>query len=474
LKKSLYLISFIAAFSIVISLFIPELNISGIEIKKFNLVSDLIPAFCAFDEDTLSGEENLKNLQMFLSDLPDDQNDTAFSGNDSRNFLEYYGTDSSGFLINFFKSLKRTERDGTKTRIAFLGDSMIEGDLISQTLRYKLQKKFGGKGVGYVPITAIAPGFRKSVIHVFSKNWRTYSLMNGNYDGRLGLSGFVFQPRTVNKNQLADSLQISNLSWVYLRSPEEGYENVKEFQTVKLYYRATEDINYVSSTGNTNTYFRLDGKDIVNELILNDSVPVNELKLYFNVATQTDVFGLSIESPSGIFVDNYSMRGNTGVKIPGLNKEILMSQNRFMNYSLIILQYGLNVTTPESRDLEWYKIDMVKSVNFLKECFPFSDIIIMSVGDKCYKKNGYFTTEPSIPLLVNIQQKIAEESGVIFWNLYETMGGKNSMVRWVKANPPLANKDFTHFNFEGAEKIGTFFYRQLMQQYINYRSRNNN
>lgn len=474
MKKSFYLISFIAVFSIIISLFIPELYISGIEIKKLNLLSDIIPAFCSSDEDISSSEENPKNLQMFLSDLPGDENDTAFSESNRRNFLEYYGVDSSDFLVNFFESLKRTERDGTKTRIAFLGDSMIEGDLISQTLRYKLQNKFGGKGIGYIPVTAISPGFRKTIIHVFSKNWRTYSLMNATYDGRLGLSGFVFHPQTVNKNQLADSTQTSNLSWVYFRPPEEGYENVKEFQTVKLYYRATDEINYVSIAGNTNRYFSLSGKDTVNELILNDSVPVNELKLYFNAATQTDIFGLSFESSAGIFVDNYAMRGNSGVKIVNLNKEILTAQNRLMNYSLIILQYGLNVTTPESRDLEWYKNEMINSVNHLKECFPRADIIITSVSDKCYKKNGYFTTEPSIPLLVKVQQEVAKQCGVIFWNLFETMGGKNSMVKWVKANPPLANKDFTHFNFEGAEKIGTFFYRQLMQQYINYRSRNNN
>lgn len=474
MKKSFYLISFIAVFSTVFSLFVPELTISGIEIKKLNLLSDLMPVFCPSDKDTLSGEENLKNLQMFLSDSPDNENDTAFSGSDSRNFLEYYGIDSSDFLVNFFESLKRTERDGTKTRIAFLGDSMIEGDLISQTLRYKLQSKFGGKGIGYIPITTISPGFRKTIIHVFSKNWRTYSLMNGTYDGRLGLSGFVFQPRIVYKNQLADSLLTSNLSWVYFRPPEEGYDNVKEFQTVKLYYRTTDTVNYVSIAGNTNKYFRLDGKDTVNELILNDSVPVNELKLYFNVATQTDVFGLSFESPSGVFVDNYAMRGNTGTRIVNLSNNVLEAQNKFMNYSLIILQYGLNVTTPEASDLEWYKTEMVKTVNHLKKCFPEADIIITSVSDKCYKKNGYFKTEPSIPLLVKVQQEIAKESGVIFWNLYETMGGKNSMVRWVKANPPLANKDFTHFNFEGAEKIGAFFYRQLIRQYINYRSINNN
>ena len=56
----------------------------------------------------------------------------------------------------------RTTKQG-KVRIAYFGDSMIEGDLMTQTLRQLLQTYFGGVGVGYVPITSIVSGFRQTV-----------------------------------------------------------------------------------------------------------------------------------------------------------------------------------------------------------------------------------------------------------------------------------------------------------------------
>jgi hypothetical protein len=406
-----------------------------------------------------------------LSDSLDSENDSAFSSGNNHGFLEFYAQDSSLFLSNFFASLQRTEKDGTKTRIAFLGDSMIEGDLVSQTLRYKLQQKFGGKGVGYVPLTSNTAGFRRSIKHSFSGNWQTYSLITGNYFQRLGLSGYVFVPASVSKNSLADSVSINAQSWVYYEPPIDSYDNLKEFYTVKLYYSPTDSFNYVNMEGTPNKYFNLGTKDVVNELILNDSNAISQLKLYFNTASQTDLHGMSFESPSGIFVDNYSLRGNTGLPLVNLNKDILKAQNKYFNYSLIILQYGLNVAEPGSKNFAWYKDDMVKTVYFFKECFPNADIIIMSVSDKCYKKNGYFLTEPGIPVMVGLQQEAAKESGVIFWNLFESMGGINSMYKWVYANPPLANKDFTHFNAQGAEKVGTFFYRQLMRHYIEYRNK---
>jgi hypothetical protein len=47
--------------------------------------------------------------------------------------------------------LKTTKKG--KIRIAYFGDSMIEGDLLTQTLRKLLQKEFGGYGVGFFPFT---------------------------------------------------------------------------------------------------------------------------------------------------------------------------------------------------------------------------------------------------------------------------------------------------------------------------------
>ena len=61
-------------------------------------------------------------------------------------------------------ALRRALADGSRTaRIAVVGDSYIEGDILTQDIREALQNKYGGSGVGYMPMQSMLTGFRTSV-----------------------------------------------------------------------------------------------------------------------------------------------------------------------------------------------------------------------------------------------------------------------------------------------------------------------
>ncbi len=53
--------------------------------------------------------------------------------------------------------------------------------------------------------------------------------------------------------------------------------------------------------------------------------------------------------------------------------------------------------------------------------------------------------------------------------MYEVMGGKNSMPKWVNAEPKLAAKDYIHFTPKGAKKIAEEFYSKLIGLYDEYK-----
>ncbi|MCX6278680.1 MAG: hypothetical protein NT004_11350, partial [Bacteroidetes bacterium] len=84
----------------------------------------------------------------------------------------------------FFESLQQISADNTTLHIAYFGDSMIEGDLVTHPLRRRLQKRFGGNGIGFIPVTSPQPGFRTTIIHHFNDEWKVYSFMkSGNSAG---------------------------------------------------------------------------------------------------------------------------------------------------------------------------------------------------------------------------------------------------------------------------------------------------
>jgi hypothetical protein len=98
----------------------------------------------------------------------------------------------------------------------------------------------------------------------------------------------------------------------------------------------------------------------------------------------------------------------------------------------------------------------------LKQQFSNAAILIISTSDKAVKTNGIYETDRGVPVLVNIQNEIAEKNGVAFWNLYKNMGGQNSMLKWVNADTALAYKDYTHITFNGAAKVANLLYNHII------------
>ena len=83
------------------------------------------------------------------------------------------------YLISFYEKLYQLEQNPqSKVRIAYYGDSMTDGDLIVQDVRTNYQDRFGGNGVGFVPITSESAASRGSVKSTYSKNWKTQSYLN--------------------------------------------------------------------------------------------------------------------------------------------------------------------------------------------------------------------------------------------------------------------------------------------------------
>ncbi|MDR1879867.1 MAG: hypothetical protein LBQ78_02930, partial [Tannerellaceae bacterium] len=143
---------------------LPTGTLFGYKIKKIDLLSDL-----RIKESPLS----LDSLRVQL-ERQDGEADTAIvrgAGRDSSLLLlrdslyevmsSVQGADSAGVRIEdysaghtglerFFAALNRRGEMERPVRIAFMGDSFIEGDIVVADFRDALQKQFGGHGVGFV------------------------------------------------------------------------------------------------------------------------------------------------------------------------------------------------------------------------------------------------------------------------------------------------------------------------------------
>ena len=460
--------------------YMPEgVEILGFEIKQVDFLGD-IRSDDFYDDESVDDEYYEEDDDEYLDS--ESENDTSFLGEYPRynlaaiidmkiitefvtseidklsnNYMLQSSNNGSGNLSGnllqldkFFSALKETKTK--QLRIAHYGDSALEGDLITADLRELFQKKFGGEGVGFLPITSLDTQFRKTTDLSFSKDWTTATLFSRNKDRLpLGINGHVF----------VDSVG----SWVEMKT-NKRYKTVRKFDVAKLYY--------TEAKSNTKINYYLNGKEAVAKTLNSGKglkvLEINKdnsksIKFEFPKNESAYFYGVSLESKNGVYIDNYALRGNSGVDLKKISKESLKNFQKELDYKLVILEFGLNILSGKRTNFTRYEKNMVKIIKNMKAAMPGASFILIGVHDKCIKKGSKFLTDPAVIKLVEAQKRIAEKSDIAFWNLFEAMGGKNSMVKWVNANPPRAFKDYIHFNDVGAKMEAEMIFDELMKKF---------
>lgn len=427
---------------------VPRFSLQSLTFKPVNLLSDIAvekvdSVEAAFNDSLVSKQDSVIRLVK----------ETCRPG---ITCIEDYSGDSTA-LEKFHKALTQVRTARTPLRIAFYGDSFIEGDVFCGSFRDSLQSIFGGRGVGFVPITSGVAGFRNTIKHSFD-NWRTSSLITRtDSTAEYGPAGYCFVPLEGN--------------WVEYRTSSKRF--LRDFNTVKLYYK-----NYRPA----NVRFQINGDTVQKVMPLKTSDQLQEwvyrgrkfksIKLTFEPFDSLRLFGASFEDGGGVYVDNFSLRGNSGISLTGISNRMMTRFNSYRHYKLVILQFGLNMVVEDSLNYKAYVKRMVKIINNLKKDFPQASFLLMSVSDRSSNSTGQFETMNAIPAMRNAQRMIAQETKIAFWDLFQAMGGENSMVRFVTSKPALAAKDYTHLNFKGGNILAGSLVKSLLYSYERHVNKN--
>ncbi|MDR2384900.1 MAG: hypothetical protein LBD80_04455 [Tannerella sp.] len=396
------------------------------------------------EENADASESNSKKsetddiLRMASENLDFDKNDIF-----NRHIEDFSSAHNS--LRHFFAALDNINSLGRPVRVAFVGDSFIEGDIVVADFRAKMQERFGGRGVGFIPVVSNVSQFRPTVKQS-AKGWKTFSIIN-NKKRKYVLSGLLFEPKSAdasisfrNVDMYPGLIEVSSLKIIYANS-----ENTE----MEISGDEGEVIYGLPSTSGKITQFELRGK-------------FSGADIKFRNATGLQILGIALEDNSGIVVDNLSLRGNTGMVMSEIDSKSCRELQQIRPYDLIVLQYGLNVAHDSIREYGWYRKGMIDVIQHIKNSFPSADILLLGVSDRSHKKGSTYTTMPAVLSLLRTQRQTAKDAEIAFWNIYAAMGGQNSMVQYVKTNK--ASKDHTHLSFKGGREIANALYDAILQE----------
>lgn len=347
-------------------------------------------------------------------------------------------------LNRFYKALSSNRQ----VRIAYFGDSFIEGDILTGSLRNLFQKEYGGNGVGYVPINCVSAGFRITAA-TSSNKWEKHCLTDKVFDcNKQGISGYYFIPKENATASFSCRNTIENKT-------DTCYE-------ASFYFVTDGDLKFTTTVNRQTTeeHNIAGGSDIQKESVFGH---IGNIQITIdNPGKNTRFFGVTLDNGNeGIIIDNYSLRGISGEKLKSIPEKTLQDFDKMRSYDLIILQYGLNVATKTGSNYEYYKKAMVNVINYFRENLPNSDFLLVGVGDRATKINGEMVTMPGVKNLLATQQAIASECGIAFWNLMEVMQLDGGIVEYVNSKPPKANLDYTHINFNGGDLVAKYLFETI-------------
>lgn len=366
--------------------------------------------------------------------------------------IEDYSDSTFRGMRPFYEALNRLssgDEEDRQVRIAVFGDSFIEADIFTADLREMLQKRFGGCGVGFVAITSATNGFRPTVRHTFG-GWESHAVTDSiGFDKKLqGISGHYFIPRRG--------------AFVELRGQKKYASLLDTCHRSTIFYLSKDSLSLTASVnkGDAQLFSVLPSAHLQTSEVEGN---IGSVRWSAGEADSTRFYGVAMDGKQGIVLDNFSLRGSTGLSLRDIPQRMLKEFNRVRPYDLIVLEYGLNVATERGRNYDKYQKGLLTAIEHLKNCFPQAGVLLLSVGDRDYKDDeGELRTMPGVKNLVRYQQHTAALSGIAFWSMFEAMGGEESMATLVHAKPAMANLDYTHINFRGGRFLAGLLYETLI------------
>lgn len=386
--------------------------------------------------------------------------------------------DDPTWFDGFFELAEAAKDSGDVIRIVHYGDSQLEGDRITSTLREFLQQLFGGTGPGMVPPLADIPSF----------------VFNSHSVGNLSRHR-IFGPAEehAHHNRYGPLAQVTDLrgkaTFTFKKSlHQKQFPTAGRFQKIRLL------------ADKPNLKIRLVYSAAVTDTILHDSLPpeFHERKQKFlaadpsidtlpglsvyswelqhetesltlTVSGRAGLYSILLDGTSGVAVDNVAMRGSSGTIFAKMDNALLGTSLNAIRTKLVILEYGGNLVPSVTKsNLDWVDKILERQIQAIRNAVPDAKILFIGPADMSKKIGGKWRSYPSLKMTIEKIREVALRNGCAYWDMYRVMGGEGSMIAWVKEKPPLGGPDYIHFTRAGAAHIGELLYNAIKLHYDHY------
>lgn len=430
-------------------------------------------------------------------------------------------------LNKIFEKLYNLEKNKRgKINIVHVGDSHIQADIFTNTIRSSLQSEFGNGGYGFTfPYRLIGTNGTYSVKYVSNANWRSQMNVSPVADVGVGLSGialytdssdFIIQLSTDKKfefntikivyptvepqYELATTSEPLSITSVSTGSTVSGYKTHKvrsgeSLSSIARKYRVTvtqiKTANRLRSntihagrnlkipTKATRSKTKVSTIKVDNDLVRVDLIS----KPYYSSYTSDSLLDRIAVLPNGNFptynlngfvIENdkpgvvYHTIGVNGAKLSDYSKyPLFFKQLPVLEPDLVILSFGTNESFGKISTSDYiYQVrDFIKNIQ--KYCGKDVTVLVMTPPPSLFRRR-----RPN-PFVTNYSIALMELNDIPVWDLYSRMGGLDG-IRAKGEYSKMIARDNVHYTTKGYETQGFMFSEDFIDAYNNFKKHKRN
>lgn len=432
---------------------------AGPVVFEFPSLNEVLAVEQVPEEPELSPEELLQQRLDALVAAKDNEFLEYINNSESRFYLP---DDDITFFDDLFRGLENCK--DRLLRIVHYGDSQLEEDRMTSYLREQFQSEFGGSGIGMMPAVPKSGATYTCAQGIEPKDRIQYYLAYGPASARASHR---------NYGPMAQVAHIDTVTVISFRSREaNNYPKCQYFQRVRVRMQGNGSLSFTANGAKTiltcDTTKANNGTKVYETIL---PKPANKGTLV--VSGNMDIQTIQLDGTKGVVMDNVAMRGCSGTVFTNIDRTSLSSFYKDENVGMIILQYGGNSVPYIKSDKAIQKFcnDTRRQIELFHQIAPKAKVLYIGPSDMSTNISGQMQTYPHLPDFIAALRKTVNETGAAYWDMFAAMGGKGSMVQWVKARPQLAGEDYIHFTPKGARQISEILYGTFDIYYRYYRFR---
>jgi lysophospholipase L1-like esterase len=366
-------------------------------------------------------------------------------------------SDPAQSLAAFYEAIERVEsgEEGARVRLAHYGDSPTTADLITADVRGLLQNRFGNGGHGFYLLAKPWAWYGHRGVDSDSSGWEIEaSNLVRNKDGYYGYGGVSFRGGPGSRARFRLKEAGTTRVEVAFRSQPNGGSVVVD--------ACGERTGEKSTAGETADGF---AEFTVPEACRDLTVKVEDgpVRLY----------GVDfLKQAPGVVYDSLGLNGAyISVLSRFLKAEHWMAQLQHYAPDVVVINYGTNESVYAAFVDKVFEKELRETIRRIREALPGKGILVMSPMDRGERNTeGLIETVPALERLVSIEERVAKEEGVAFFNTFAAMGGNGTMRKWYTSEPRLVGADFIHPMPGGAKIIGDLLYKAMLDGYNRYKT----